>query len=779
MLARLFRSRKPFAANRFRPTARRRFRPSLVVLEDRVCPSSFGVTYPHQAGSDDFSALASGILAVASKATPKLTVTDAGGTYDGKAFPASAAATGKGGVPVKGSFTFAYYTSTRAIGHHSASAPMAAGTYTVVAYFKSADAAYTDARSVPVTFSIDLALSAANVDPGHTLTLTGAAFAANASTYVVIKDSAGHATRVRAESVTAAKVAVVVPPFLGIANFHFGACKVQVTVEQDAAGGAVKTIPAGSLQIGAFSSTGLKPGAVTLAALNEFQNVLTKAKQNWLTIQHASHGAVNTAALQTYLTRLQTLFANLQAQVQQLADGSVSKITLGKLSGNAVFLDANALELLDQMFVAYFLGGVVPAGAGTAAMDRRQGPVAASKTTPLAASFEGAMEPGPAESLENLIEQFETINTIGKVGIGVAILGGAVIGGAALPAVLAAGEVGGFLLTWGTVLAPAVVGLSALYSSTPLVDNAATPYTQADLKFFYTQIGKGLVDFAQDEFLDRFGEFLAHKGIGDKTLMTFEKAWFNATTGGLQLLGYPNPKSVPTLALADAPTIFAQRPAGTLSVGNGTLTFTSEEMGPDPGPQSFTVTNTGSAESLLHYTVTPSLFSRVHVTGSTAPLRAGDSQSFSVSVDTAGLKPGTYHDAITVTNQDTDVKQTVGITYTVTPTGNPFAGSYTGSFTGSASAGGVTVGVGGAVAFTVDSKGGITVTVPGSGGGSVAASGDAKFAGAGGGGSSGNGSYSFGGVFVLTPSGGVTVSGSWSDSFRGGSGSGTWTATRN
>jgi hypothetical protein len=88
------------------------------------------------------------------KATPNVTTGDAGGTYNGNSFPASATATGVGGAAVSGSFAFAYYVGSTANGTASATAPTNVGTYTVVASFTSADANDADAQSASVTFTI-------------------------------------------------------------------------------------------------------------------------------------------------------------------------------------------------------------------------------------------------------------------------------------------------------------------------------------------------------------------------------------------------------------------------------------------------------------------------------------------------------------------------------------------------------------------------------------------------------------------------------------------------
>src|SRR5262249_37194643 len=85
------------------------------------------------------------------KAVPSVTATDAGGTYNGSAYPASATATGVGGAAVSGSFGFSYYVGSTATGTASATAPTNAGTYTVVASFTSADGHHAGAQSAAVT----------------------------------------------------------------------------------------------------------------------------------------------------------------------------------------------------------------------------------------------------------------------------------------------------------------------------------------------------------------------------------------------------------------------------------------------------------------------------------------------------------------------------------------------------------------------------------------------------------------------------------------------------
>jgi ELWxxDGT repeat protein len=85
---------------------------------------------------------------------PKVVAMDAGGTYNGKPFPATATATGAAGEPVHGNLAFTYYVGSTVSGTGSSIAPTNPGTYTVVASFTSSDANYSDGMSAPLTFTI-------------------------------------------------------------------------------------------------------------------------------------------------------------------------------------------------------------------------------------------------------------------------------------------------------------------------------------------------------------------------------------------------------------------------------------------------------------------------------------------------------------------------------------------------------------------------------------------------------------------------------------------------
>jgi hypothetical protein len=87
-------------------------------------------------------------------ATPTVTVSAAGGTYNGNPYPASATAVGLDGTPVAGSFTLAYSAGIIPGGTPSPTAPTNPGTYTVVATFTSSDPNYRNGTA-QTTFTID------------------------------------------------------------------------------------------------------------------------------------------------------------------------------------------------------------------------------------------------------------------------------------------------------------------------------------------------------------------------------------------------------------------------------------------------------------------------------------------------------------------------------------------------------------------------------------------------------------------------------------------------
>ncbi len=124
------------------------------------------------AGSTDYNAASAQTTFTIAKATPTVSVSDAGGTYNGNPFPATDSVTGVSGIAgssLEGvSPTLTYYAGSTATGTPLAGAPTTAGTYTVVASF-AGSTDYNSASSSPVTFTIAKATPTVSVsDAGGT-----------------------------------------------------------------------------------------------------------------------------------------------------------------------------------------------------------------------------------------------------------------------------------------------------------------------------------------------------------------------------------------------------------------------------------------------------------------------------------------------------------------------------------------------------------------------------------------------------------------------------------
>ncbi len=134
------------------------------------------------AGSTDYASSSAQTTFTIAQATPTVSVTDAGGTYDGSAFTASGTvqgASGPAGSTLEGAgLTFSYYAGSTATGTPLSGAPSSSGTYTVTADF-AGSTDYTSGSSL-ATFTIAQATPTVNLsDVGGTY--SGSAFVATDS----------------------------------------------------------------------------------------------------------------------------------------------------------------------------------------------------------------------------------------------------------------------------------------------------------------------------------------------------------------------------------------------------------------------------------------------------------------------------------------------------------------------------------------------------------------------------------------------------------------------
>ena len=143
-------------------------------------PPTGAGTYTVVAGvvqSSDYSAAAATATFVIAPATPTVSVADAGGTYNGAPFAATATVAGVSNTPGSSlenvSPSLAYYSGTYTTASQLTGltplngAPIQAGSYTVVASF-GGSTDYSGASSAPATFAIDPAILTVSVADGGT-----------------------------------------------------------------------------------------------------------------------------------------------------------------------------------------------------------------------------------------------------------------------------------------------------------------------------------------------------------------------------------------------------------------------------------------------------------------------------------------------------------------------------------------------------------------------------------------------------------------------------------
>jgi len=207
------------------------------------------------------------------------------------------------------------------------------------------------------TSTSNIILSASSANVGASLAITGASFNPSATTTTVtFTDVAGNVLSIPADNVTAGEVDVTVPCYFNLTNGTNTQAAVSVAVTQVA--NLTTTFgPVSNFTINALPATGLTPGSLTLAFMQQEQTLLVAAQQSWAQIGTASGGAVNTGPLLTTYSSMQAQLANVIPLIQQLEGGTISQIPLGTLNGQTVKLTVGSLTLMDQIISAYLSQG--------------------------------------------------------------------------------------------------------------------------------------------------------------------------------------------------------------------------------------------------------------------------------------------------------------------------------------------------------------------------------------------------------------------------------------
>ena len=150
---------------------------------------SFSATYNGDS-ADLASSTTEELMLMVTQATPTVTATWAGWTYDGTAHAPTVTVTGVGGVTLSSPLpTFTYYVGTGTGGTNLGStAPISAGTYTVVASYGSSN--YASANSNVVTVTINKATATVVVAP-YSVTYNGSPHTATVTSITGVNGETG------------------------------------------------------------------------------------------------------------------------------------------------------------------------------------------------------------------------------------------------------------------------------------------------------------------------------------------------------------------------------------------------------------------------------------------------------------------------------------------------------------------------------------------------------------------------------------------------------------
>jgi hypothetical protein len=148
------------------------------------------------AGSEDYMQASTSAAFTISQATPVVTVSDAGGTYNGSPFTATARATGVDGAAINGTVTLKYYAGSSVSGSGTSKAPANVGTYTVVAAFATTNANYVAGPTVsaPLTFTITPAISVASPSAASLVENSSIVFSTSSGNAITLTDPSASAT---------------------------------------------------------------------------------------------------------------------------------------------------------------------------------------------------------------------------------------------------------------------------------------------------------------------------------------------------------------------------------------------------------------------------------------------------------------------------------------------------------------------------------------------------------------------------------------------------------
>ena len=318
--------------------------------------------------------------------------------------------------------------------------------------------------------------------PGETLVLNSGSFVTDTPALVSFEFGPDATIRVPATSVTESEVAVLVPVFVDEITGDVTSGAASLSITQELPGGTSVYGPVDGFNIGELGSTSEGPGTILLQTIDQVLSDLDASVTQWRTIQSAAENSFDASNLLSNLQTTRDVLSSRRALVEALANGTPPPVLTGSVAGHNIFANAESFALIDRLLFAFPISPLSSAGGAQEATSSTSAIELASK--------EGECPDSPGcgfrtdEQLSDLfgpiLRNFDNASTIATLLLdGGRIVLNALPGG--VPTVLTSPLLSSPIVTWATMIAPALTAWSALKFAEPFIElELGRPVSRAD-----------------------------------------------------------------------------------------------------------------------------------------------------------------------------------------------------------------------------------------------------------------------------------------------------------
>lgn len=200
---------------------------------------------------------------------------------------------------------------------------------------------------------IALLLGVTGARPGEVLRLQASGLDPSAVTFVEYRDLSGNAIRVLASEITDSSVSVAIPPYVNRDTLNIEPGVVSISILQQRREGISTYITSDSFVIGELANTTEPSGTITLSVLSAIRDKTMVAKNKWSLIQKANISGVDVSALINDLGIFESNLTTISNAIQAITNGEADSISIGTRAGQSILMDKRFLSLVDSLIVTY------------------------------------------------------------------------------------------------------------------------------------------------------------------------------------------------------------------------------------------------------------------------------------------------------------------------------------------------------------------------------------------------------------------------------------------